>query len=158
MPAPPAQVKVTDDINSRFMQVIERLGHTGYTMSKKLGTSEPIISNIRNGKNPPNIRLVQAMLTLFPEVNPDWLLTGSGRMFRGPGANPEVHQPHVSPKEDEDDSLTRLKRIESMLKRTAASQVERDVLVDESIAGLERKVKEMDKRFDEIKKALRPVR
>lgn len=158
MPAPPAQVKVTDDINSRFMQVIERLGHTGYTMSKKLGTSEPIISNIRNGKNPPNIRLVQAMLTLFPEVNPDWLLTGSGRMFRSPSANHETHQPSPKSREDEDDSLSRLKRIESLLKRTAASQVERDVLVDESIAGLERKVKEMDKRFDELKKALRPVR
>lgn len=158
MPAPPAQVKVTDDINSRFMQVIERLGHTGYTMSKKLGTSEPIISNIRNGKNPPNIRLVQTMLTLFPEVNPDWLLTGSGRMFRGPSVTTEAHQPQAKVKEDEDDSLSRLKRIESLLKRTAASQVERDVLVDESIAGLERKVKEMDKRFDELKRALRPVR
>ena len=70
------------DINDRFIKAMKHLGHTGYSFSKKLGTSEAVISNIRKKKNPPNIILVQNLLNMYLEIDPDWLLHGRGDMIR----------------------------------------------------------------------------
>jgi len=78
------------DINDRFIKAMEHLGHTGYSFSKKLGTSEAVISNIRKKKNPPNIILVQKLLNMYLDINPDWLLHGRGEMMRNGVADPEI--------------------------------------------------------------------
>lgn len=70
-------------LNGRFMEAIQALGYSGYSLSKVLGTSEAVISNIRNHKNPPNIVLVCDLLEKHPEIDPDWLLCGRGAMMRG---------------------------------------------------------------------------
>lgn len=70
------------DINDRFIKVMDHYGHTGYSFSKKLGTSEAVISNIRKKKNPPNIILIQKLLNMHLEINPDWLLHGRGTLLR----------------------------------------------------------------------------
>lgn len=49
-------------MNARFLLAMEGLGHTGYSFSKVLDTSEAVISNIRKGKNPPNVQLLERML------------------------------------------------------------------------------------------------
>lgn len=84
--------KKVDPLNQRFIQVMEALGYTGYSFSRRLSTSEAVISNVRLGKDPPNIQLVQGLLKEHEEVDPGWLRTGKGQMFRkgeGDGVGPE---------------------------------------------------------------------
>ncbi len=64
------------------MQALEAVGLTGYSASKQLGTSEAVISNIRLGKNPPNVLLVVALLQAYPALSAEWLLRGKGAMVR----------------------------------------------------------------------------
>ncbi len=115
---------------------MEALGHSGYSLSRKLMTSEAVISNIRLGKNPPNIQLVRDLLKEYEEVDPAWLLTGKGRMFSQPaaqGANASSSEALPQRMDERFDELLKL------LKHSIATQVERNVLVDEAISGLEKK-------------------
>lgn len=130
---------------------MELLGYTGYTLSKALETSEAVVSNIRNGKNPPNVQLVRALLNKHEELDPSWLLLGKGQMLRAQGGHVQVDTTEAMP------VLTvmneRLERIEQLLQRMAAVQLERDVLVDESLSDLERTVRELEKGVDSLKRA-----
>lgn len=156
MAAPAKPVgKNVEGLNGRFMQVIERLGYTGYSISKVLNTSEPVISSIRNGKHPPNIKLVQLLFEKHAEVNPDWLLTGKGQMFRGPRTN----QAATEAIESEGQAvLARLKAIESLLKRHLQAQLERDTLVDETLSGLEKQVGALHRKAGPLTKEPRSAR
>ncbi|MBL8001166.1 MAG: helix-turn-helix transcriptional regulator [Flavobacteriales bacterium] len=141
------------DLNQRFVHVMERLGLSGYALSKALGTSEAVISNIRNGKNPPNILLVQDLLNKYEEVDPVWLLTGQGKVFRrGQGsAAQEAVVPGsegVSLKQLDE----RLERMERLLQRSIEAQLERNVLSDESVSDLEKQVDRLEKSVESLRK------
>lgn len=119
---------------------MEALGYTGYSFSRKLSTSEAVISNVRLGKNPPNVQLVQGLLKEHEDVDPGWLLTGKGQMFRkggGDGLGPEKVQELTELFDQRFDELVKL------MKRSLASQLERNALVDEAISGLEKQVGEL---------------
>ncbi|MBL7982285.1 MAG: helix-turn-helix transcriptional regulator [Flavobacteriales bacterium] len=133
---------------------MERLGLSGYGLSRELGTSEAAISNIRNGKNPPNILLVQALLNKYEEVDPGWLLSGKGRMFRRPLSEETTSPGPVQSVKGSDDIAERLSRIEDLLIKGLSAQLERDVLVDESISDLSRQVDEQEKLLKAFKKVL----
>jgi transcriptional regulator with XRE-family HTH domain len=133
---------------------MERLGLSGYGLSRELGTSEAAISNIRNGKNPPNILLVQALLNKYEEVDPGWLLSGKGRMFRRPLSEETTSPGLVQSVKGFDDIAERLSRIEDLLIKSLSAQLERDVLVDESISDLSRQVDEQEKLLKAFKKVL----
>ncbi len=130
---------------------MEELGLSGYGLSRELGTSEAVISNIRNGKNPPNILLVRSMLNKYEELDPDWLLFGRGGMFRKSVDRP---QPPAQDLGVTDQTLERLVRIEDLLRRSLAVQLERDVLVDESLSDLSRQVEEQERQLIALRKAL----
>ncbi len=132
------------------MEAMERLGLSGYALSKALGTSEAVISNIRNGKNPPNILLVHDMLKKYEELDPEWLLIGRGGMFRRPHAGRTEDQPANQPTVFQ--ALDgRLERMEHLIQRFIEAQMERNVLVDESVSDLEKQVSDL-KRPGEVRK------
>lgn len=129
---------------------MEHLGYSGYSLSKALDTSEAVVSNIRNGKNPPNVLLVRALLNKHEELDPDWLLLGKGHMVRTVGGGASVGDAEALPVLRTMNE--RLERIEQMLQRMAAVQLERDVVVDESISDLDRTVRDLEKELDALKK------
>jgi transcriptional regulator with XRE-family HTH domain len=141
-------------LNERFVEAMERLGLSGYALSKALGTSEAVISHIRNGKNPPNILLVQELLNKYEELSPDWLLSGKGRMFRRPG----VQGPAEGLAMSREGGLSvkaldeRLERMERLMQRSVEAQLERNVLVDEAVSDLEKQVGRLEKSVETLKK------
>ncbi|MBK8613532.1 MAG: helix-turn-helix transcriptional regulator [Flavobacteriales bacterium] len=141
-------------LNQRFVDAMERLGLSGYALSKALGTSEAVISHIRNGKNPPNILLVQELLNKYEELDPDWLLSGRGKMFRRPNAMgladalPVSREGGISVQALDE----RLERMERLMQRSVEAQMERNVLVDEAVSDLEKQVGRLEKSVDTLKK------
>ncbi len=134
-------------MNARFIALMEELGHTGYSLSRELGTSEAVISNIRKGKNLPNIQLVLEVLKKYEVVNPSWLLTGKGSMFL---------QDVGSSRKIEDRSIKihqRLARLEHLVERSLTVQVERNLLVDQAHSMLEKQVKKLESDLTRFKKA-----
>lgn len=130
-------LKKVDDLNQRFIQVMEALGDTGYSLSRKLDTSEAVISNVRLGKNPPNINLVRGLLKEYKEVDPEWLLLGAGRMLRSQnGTSPTSITSGLESERIE----RKLDEVLRVLKRSVEIQMERNVMIDESISELQQQV------------------
>ncbi len=145
----PAMKNILSDLNARFIEVIERLGHSGYSISKELGTSEAVISNVRKGKNPPNIQLVHALLNKYEAIDATWLLTGKGRMFM----RSEGGEIQFIPQEPSRDKVSdRLTRLEKLVERSLVVQVERHVLADEAHAELEKQLFKLEKEVSALKR------
>lgn len=137
-------------LNARFIQVMEGLGLTGYSFSKEMETSEAVVSNIRNGKNPPNIQLIERMLKKYEEVDADWLLLGKGRMFRtassGSQDAPEGSSALLKTMDE------RLARIERLLDQAIRVQLDRSILVDEAVGDIQQQIKDLDRSVDKLRK------
>jgi transcriptional regulator with XRE-family HTH domain len=76
---------------SQFMTA-ERLNPT--SLADKLGVQRSGISHILLGRNKPSFDFIEKMLVSFPRLSADWLITGSGSMYRSGTSAPA--QPTLS--------------------------------------------------------------
>ncbi|MCK9480968.1 MAG: helix-turn-helix domain-containing protein [Bacteroidia bacterium] len=70
-------------IVERISKIIDESGMDKKTISEKLDIAAATLSHISSGRNNPSLDLVIKLLTLFPNVSPDWLLFGAGDKERG---------------------------------------------------------------------------
>ena len=68
------------DINQRIKQLRKKLGIGQREFCKLLSLSGGYIANIEANLREPNERLIKLIVSEF-NVNEDWLLTGSGKIF-----------------------------------------------------------------------------
>jgi hypothetical protein len=71
-----------DELNKRIIEVMVRTEHSKSSFATALGVSLPLITHITTGRNKPGMDLVQKLLLHFEQISPDWLLLGSGDMYR----------------------------------------------------------------------------
>lgn len=71
-----------DELNKRIIEVMVRSEHSKSTFAKTLDVSLPLITHITTGRNKPGLDIIQKVLTHFERISPDWLLLGSGNMYR----------------------------------------------------------------------------
>lgn len=64
----------------RVKEIMEDLGYTPSSFADTIDVPRPIISHILSGRNKPSLDVIQKVLMRFPELNPWWLLTGTGTM------------------------------------------------------------------------------
>jgi transcriptional regulator with XRE-family HTH domain len=69
-------------MKDRIMKILEQEGLSPARFANQIGTQPSIISHILNGRNKPSLEVVQKVLNTFPSINPDWLIFGSGSMYR----------------------------------------------------------------------------
>lgn len=69
---------------------------TATSLARMLEIQPSGISHIISGRNKPSFDLVVKLLTLFPDINPDWLLLDSSEIYRS-GAAPVVSLSSQSP-------------------------------------------------------------
>jgi len=72
------------DINKRINQLIDYLYNGNVTdFSSRIGIDNNVTLNkIKNGKNAPSYKVINAILTNISEINAEWLMRGEGTMFR----------------------------------------------------------------------------
>ena len=68
--------------NSRLTLLLKHKGLTGTELAEQIGTSQPTISAILNGKRNLSRGMIARINDLFPDLNTGWLLTGEGNMLR----------------------------------------------------------------------------
>jgi transcriptional regulator with XRE-family HTH domain len=49
-----------------------------------IGVQRSSVSHILSGRNKPSYDVIHSILIKFPKINPDWLLTGAGEIYRKP--------------------------------------------------------------------------
>ncbi len=64
----------------RVKEVMEELGYAPSSFADTIDVPRPIISHILSGRNKPSLDVIQKILMRFTELNPWWLLTGTGTM------------------------------------------------------------------------------
>lgn len=69
-------------MKSRIEQLIKSEGYTASKFADILGVQASNISHILSGRNKPSLDFVEKVLIKFPTVNPDWLITGNGSIYR----------------------------------------------------------------------------
>ena len=69
-------------IQERLDQLIKSLGYKkAIDFANRIGEAKSKISSYLSGKVPPGTALVTKIITSFPNVNSNWLLTGNGNMY-----------------------------------------------------------------------------
>lgn len=70
------------DVNNRIMQIMREKNLNKNSLSKLLDLSQPALTKIEKNLNLPSFKLLFEIIQNFPDVNPEWLLTGDGKMLR----------------------------------------------------------------------------
>ena len=58
----------------------ERLSSSQF--ADRIGVQRSSVSHVLSGRNKPGFDFIQKILAAFPEINGDWLITGSGEMYK----------------------------------------------------------------------------
>ena len=77
----PAYQMAVSTIGARVKQVRSQLQLTQRELAKRLTISPGYLSDVENGQNKVNADILVGLILYFPELNPDWLLTGRGGMI-----------------------------------------------------------------------------
>ncbi len=65
----------------RIRNLISAKNLTASAFADRIGVPRSTISHVLSGRNNPSLELVQKILDGFPDININWLIRGSGRMF-----------------------------------------------------------------------------
>jgi transcriptional regulator with XRE-family HTH domain len=79
-----------EDINKRVMYLLDVYGYTKSQFALELGISLSILTHISSGRNKPGLDMIQRILTHFKDLNPDWLILGTGDLKREKQKNIDI--------------------------------------------------------------------
>ena len=69
-------------IGERLKLLVEAEKLNLFSFSKRLGVSNTAITKIAKGDSKPGFEIIDAILKEFPNLNTDWLINGTGEMFK----------------------------------------------------------------------------
>ena len=69
-------------MNNRLQQFLELENLTPARLADMLGVQRSGLSHILSGRNKPSYDFLTRILTKFPHINADWLMTGRGKAYR----------------------------------------------------------------------------
>lgn len=74
-------------MNNRIAEILKNEGLTNSQFANLIGVQASAITHILNGRNEPSLKIVRSILDNFRGINPDWLVSGIGEMYR---KSPEI--------------------------------------------------------------------
>lgn len=66
----------------RIKEIILKEGLTSGSFADLIGVQRSSMSHIINGRNNPSLDFIVKTIQRFPKLNPEWLLSGIGAMYR----------------------------------------------------------------------------
>ena len=73
------------DERERLAKIIESENLTAKQFAEEIGVSAGTISNILGGRNKPSVEIYVRILNRFRTISSDWLMLGTGSMYRPNG-------------------------------------------------------------------------
>ena len=68
-------------VNTRFIQIMNHFNYNKNTLALALGVSPPSIGHIEKHRNYPAMDTLLRFLSIHPDINFNWLVTGEGSMI-----------------------------------------------------------------------------
>lgn len=69
-------------MKNRIVQLINSEGLTSSKFADTIGVQRSSISHILSGRNNPSLDFVQKILNSFSNIDPNWLISGTGSMYK----------------------------------------------------------------------------
>jgi transcriptional regulator with XRE-family HTH domain len=69
-------------MKDRLLKILKQYNLTSSRFADELGVQRSGISHILSGRNQPSFDFLVKLMKQYPEINPDWLIMGSGTMLR----------------------------------------------------------------------------
>ncbi len=70
-------------MKDRIIKIMEKEGLTPGQFSEVVGIQRSAVSHLVTGRNKPSLEVIRKILDAFRTLNSDWLILGSGPMYRG---------------------------------------------------------------------------
>ncbi|MFC0876026.1 helix-turn-helix transcriptional regulator [Saccharicrinis sp. FJH2] len=75
-------------MKDRIAELIEKEGLTPSKFADMIEVQRSNISHILAGRNKPSLDFLQKIINTFPDISGDWLLSGSGPMYKNEAIHP----------------------------------------------------------------------
>jgi plasmid maintenance system antidote protein VapI len=69
-------------MKDRIQKILAKEGIQPSKFAEIIGVQRSSISHILSGRNKPSFDMIQSILQHFPKISSDWLLMGTGEMYR----------------------------------------------------------------------------
>jgi transcriptional regulator with XRE-family HTH domain len=88
-------------MRERIQKLIAAEGLTPSQFADAIGIQRSAVSHLLSGRNNPSYDIIVKILTRFKNVNPTWLLLGSGSMYIEvtSSVSPEIKFPETTPRQ-----------------------------------------------------------
>lgn len=74
----------------RLLSFIKSMNLTPSQFADEIGVQRSSISHLVSGRNKPSLEFIQRIVARYPEVNLQWILTGTGSMMNDGSVQPET--------------------------------------------------------------------
>ena len=71
-------------MKDRLQKIISVEKLSSAKFAEIIGVQRSSISHFLSGRNNPSYDVINSIMVKFPKINPDWLITGKGDMYRKP--------------------------------------------------------------------------
>jgi len=82
-------------MHNRIKIWIESKGLKSSSFADKIGVNRATISHILSGRNKPSIDFLQKMISSFPDLNLNWIVSGEGFMNTSNETNESLHSKKI---------------------------------------------------------------
>ncbi len=69
-------------MQAQIQEILNKERISSSQFADKIGVQRSSVSHVLSGRNKPGYDFIQKILVAFPEINGDWLITGSGEMYK----------------------------------------------------------------------------
>ena len=80
-------------MQDQIQEILTRERISSSQFADKIGVQRSSVSHVLSGRNKPGFDFIQKILVAFPEINGDWLITGSGDMYKRKKSSNELFEP-----------------------------------------------------------------
>lgn len=77
----------------------ERLSSSQF--ADRIGVQRSSVSHVLSGRNKPGFDFIQKILVAFPDINGDWLITGSGEMYKKKSPSEDLFETNIEQQKPE---------------------------------------------------------
>jgi len=80
-------------MQDQIQEILTKEGLSSSQFADRIGVQRSSISHVLSGRNKPGFDFIQKILSAFPEINGDWLITGLGDMYKKKTPSGELFEP-----------------------------------------------------------------
>ncbi|MFN8206396.1 MAG: helix-turn-helix transcriptional regulator [Bacteroidales bacterium] len=102
-------------MKDRIIRFMTAEGLSSSKLADEIGVQRSSVSHLLGGRNNPSYEFIHKMLSRFPRLNAEWLILGTGQMYKDMFQSELFSQPQSQPKSEMKESVAPHVEIEPFL-------------------------------------------